>query len=52
MPPGIEKLGASVARTLDEAIEGVDVVMMLRIQMERMAGNAFPSAREYFDSTG
>lgn len=48
MPPGIEKLGASVARTLDEAIEGVDVVMMLRIQMERMAGNAFPSAREYF----
>ena len=48
MPPGIEKLGARVAGTLDEAVEGVDVVMMLRIQMERMAGNAFPSAREYF----
>ena len=48
MPPDIERMGARVARTLDEAIEGVDVVMMLRIQMERMAGNDFPSAREYF----
>ncbi len=48
MPPGIEKLGARVVRTLDEAVEGVDVVMMLRVQMERMAGNDFPSAREYF----
>ena len=48
MPPGIERLGARVVRTLDEAVEGVDVVMMLRIQMERMAGNNFPSVREYF----
>ncbi len=48
IPPGIERLGAKVAGTLDEAIEGADVVMMLRIQMERMTGNDFPSAREYF----
>jgi aspartate carbamoyltransferase catalytic subunit len=48
IPPGIERLGAKVAGTLDEAVEGADVVMMLRMQMERMTGNDFPSAREYF----
>ncbi len=48
MPPGVERLGARVARTVDEAVEGADVVMMLRIQTERLSGNAFPSAREYF----
>jgi aspartate carbamoyltransferase catalytic subunit len=48
IPPGIEKLGAKVTRTLDEAVEGADVVMMLRVQLERMAANYFPSAREYF----
>jgi aspartate carbamoyltransferase catalytic subunit len=37
-----------VTRTLDEAVEGADVVMMLRVQLERMAANYFPSAREYF----
>jgi aspartate carbamoyltransferase catalytic subunit len=48
IPPGIERLGAEVARTVDEAVEGADVVMMLRVQMERMTGNYFPSVREYF----
>jgi aspartate carbamoyltransferase catalytic subunit len=48
MPPGLERLGARVARTVEEAVEGADVVMMLRIQTERLAGNDFPSAREYF----
>ena len=48
MPPGVARLGARVTRSFDDAVEGVDVVMMLRVQMERMAGNDFPSAREYF----
>jgi len=48
MPPGIERLGARVTRSVDEAVEGVDVVMMLRIQTERLSGHDFPSAREYF----
>ncbi len=48
IPPGIERLGARVVPTVDEAVEGVDVVMMLRIQTERLSGNDFPSAREYF----
>jgi len=48
MPPGIGRLGARVTRSVDEAVEGVDVVMMLRIQTERLSGHDFPSAREYF----
>src|SRR3972149_5194373 len=48
MPPGIERLGARVTRSVDEAVEGVDVVMMLRIQTEGLSGHDFPSAREYF----
>jgi len=34
--------------SIDEAIEGADVVMMLRIQQERMHGHFIPSLREYF----
>lgn len=48
IPPAVEKLGAKVASRLDEAIEGADVVMMLRVQKERMLGAYFPSVREYF----
>lgn len=48
IPPGIESLGVRVCRTLDEATEGADVVMMLRIQKERMGSDLFPSDREYF----
>ncbi|MFQ5789424.1 MAG: aspartate carbamoyltransferase catalytic subunit [Acidobacteriota bacterium] len=48
IPPGVRKLGAKVSRSLDEAVEGADVMMMLRVQLERMKGNYFPSAREYF----
>jgi aspartate carbamoyltransferase catalytic subunit len=48
MPPGIAAMGATVAHSLDEAIEGADVVMMLRIQLERQGRMAFPSTREYF----
>ena len=48
MPRGIESLGATVARSIDEAVEGVDAIMMLRVQQERMARGYFPSVREYF----
>lgn len=48
VPPRIEELGAKLAPTMDEAIEGADIVMMLRVQTERMEGAFFPSIREYF----
>jgi aspartate carbamoyltransferase catalytic subunit len=47
MPTGIERLGAEVHHVLDRAIEGADVVMALRVQLERMKSGAFPSLREY-----
>ena len=49
LPPGIERLGCEPYEDLRDAIDGVDVVMMLRIQMERMGrkGQLFPSEREY-----
>jgi aspartate carbamoyltransferase catalytic subunit len=46
MPPGIERL-AKVTHRIDEALEGADAVMMLRLQLERMAGGYFPTTREY-----
>jgi len=46
IPPGLERL-AQVTHRIDEAVEGADVVMMLRIQLERMAGGFFPTTREY-----
>ena len=48
IPPSIEKLGAEVVPTMDEAIDSADVIMMLRVQKERMRGAFFPSTREYF----
>ncbi|MDI3480633.1 MAG: aspartate carbamoyltransferase catalytic subunit [Tepidanaerobacteraceae bacterium] len=47
MPPAIEKTGAKVAKSIDEAVEGADVVMALRIQLERQKKGLFPSQREY-----
>ncbi len=47
MPPGIDQLGARVAGSVDAAIEGADVVMMLRIQKERQQRFLIPSEREY-----
>lgn len=48
IPRGIERLGVTVHSTIEEAIDGADVVMMLRIQKERMGSDLFPSDREYF----
>jgi aspartate carbamoyltransferase catalytic subunit len=48
IPRGIERLGVRVSTSVDDAVRDADVVMMLRIQQERMQGGFFPSLREYF----
>ena len=47
MPQGIERLGAKIASSREEALAGANVVMGLRIQLERMHGGLFPSLSEY-----
>lgn len=47
MPIGIEAMGAEVFHDFDAALDGADVVMMLRLQTERMNGQFIPSPREY-----
>jgi len=47
MPPQVSQLPVKVSYSLDEVIEKVDVINMLRIQFERLGGNPFPSIREY-----
>lgn len=48
LPSGIEKMGVIVSRSMAEGLKGADVVMMLRLQRERMEGAFVPSVREYF----
>jgi aspartate carbamoyltransferase catalytic subunit len=52
VPRGIEQLGVRVTTSVEEAVAGADVIMMLRIQQERMQGAYFPSLREYFNLFG
>jgi aspartate carbamoyltransferase catalytic subunit len=52
IPPGLETLGVEVTTHLDDAVTGADVVMMLRVQHERMHGLFLPSVREYFKLFG
>jgi aspartate carbamoyltransferase catalytic subunit len=52
MPVGMEGLGVRVAYTLEDAITDADVIMMLRIQLERQGRMLFPSVREYFNLFG
>jgi len=47
LPLGIESLGVEAFDRIEPALEGADVVMMLRIQLERKAGGRFPNTREY-----
>src|ERR1700687_3255011 len=42
MPPGIEREGVHPTTSVDAAVEGADVVMLLRVQLERMQGTFFP----------
>ena len=52
MPSHVEQFGVRSTTSVDEAIDGADVVMMLRIQHERMHGHFIPSVREYFTLFG
>ncbi|MFH1368535.1 MAG: aspartate carbamoyltransferase catalytic subunit [Elusimicrobiota bacterium] len=49
IPPKVENLGVKVYYDLDEALKGVDVVNILRIQLERQQENLFPSVHEYIE---
>jgi aspartate carbamoyltransferase catalytic subunit len=52
IPPGLTALGVHVTTSIDDAVRGADVVMMLRVQHERMHGLFLPSVREYFSLFG
>lgn len=52
IPPGLTALGVHVTTSIDEAVKDADVVMMLRVQHERMHGMFLPSLREYFTLFG
>ena len=48
IPFGIEKLGVRIFNDMRQGIEDVDIIIMLRLQLERMSGSYVPSIREYF----
>lgn len=48
LPAGIERMGVEVYRDMRAGLDGADIVMMLRLQRERMQGGYIPSAKEYF----
>jgi aspartate carbamoyltransferase catalytic subunit len=48
IPTGIEAMGVAVFHDMDAGLHGVDIVMMLRLQKERMTKGLVPSAREFF----
>jgi aspartate carbamoyltransferase catalytic subunit len=48
IPADVERFGVRATSRIDEAVRDADVVMLLRIQLERMEGAYFPSLREYF----
>jgi aspartate carbamoyltransferase catalytic subunit len=52
MLPDMDRLDVRATTSVDEAVEDADVIMLLRIQLERMSGYFFPSQREYFQLFG
>ena len=52
LPFAVERLGVEVFTDMREGLEGCDIVMMLRLQTERMQGSFVPSVREYFHFYG
>lgn len=52
LPTGVEDWGCQVTSDFDPVVADCDVVMMLRVQRERMAGGFFPTEREYTESFG
>lgn len=52
LPSGIANFGVEVFRDMEKGLTGTDVVMMLRLQVERMSGAFVPSLREYYQFYG
>ena len=52
LPSGIADMSVEVHRNMEDGLRGADVIMMLRLQRERMAGSYVPSVREYFHFFG
>jgi aspartate carbamoyltransferase catalytic subunit len=52
VPSDMAQMGVRVCHTLEEGIKDCDVVIMLRLQSERMSGALLPSAQEFFRSYG
>jgi aspartate carbamoyltransferase catalytic subunit len=52
IPPSAERLGVEVFHDMAAGLKGCDIIMMLRLQQERMQGGFFPSVREYFTFFG
>lgn len=52
MPAGVAEMGVELYEDMREGLKGADVVMMLRLQKERMDGGFIPSEREYFHRFG
>lgn len=52
LPPEPERLGAEIFTNMHAGIKNADIVMMLRLQLERMQGSFVPSSREYFHFFG
>lgn len=52
LPQDVNRLGVQVYHNMEEGLRGVDVIMMLRLQNERMNGALLPSAQEYFKCYG
>ncbi len=52
LPAGMEQMGVKVYTDMEEGLRGVDVIIMLRLQNERMRGALLPSAQEYFKHYG
>ncbi len=52
IPAGIEQMGVNVFTSMEEGLDDLDVIIMLRLQKERMQGGLLPSEREYFSLYG
>ncbi len=52
IPTAVERMGVTVHHDMQRGLEGCDVVIMLRLQNERMSGSLLPSSHEYFKSYG
>ena len=52
IPTGIEELGVKIFTDMNKGLKDVDIVVMLRLQLERMEGQLIPSRREFFQCYG